>query len=379
MSPSVAIIRSSGYSVFSKKIGGIFPLERIIRLLWQFGIREIVLDLDKKERIFYDSVIFHRISSLKNIKITAASTSTLKKDYILFESTHFFQYHKLLWFDKEFVKKGKSWIPRNNTDSFVMKNSADIKKGEKTAVEHIRSSTAGFVAKNINKRFSIPMSLVFARLGIHPNVLTALSFGIMLFGGSLLWNGGYWNLLIGAFIFQFISIFDGCDGEVAKLTCKFSRLGALLDTFNDYFALFYYVFGISYVFYKSVSFTFFISSFILCIAGLLIMIAGIVAYLARFSLSKSFIAYSRDFMAKLPMSDPVVFVANNLQYFTRKEFYSWIVFLAAIPGFLYLMIPYVSVVTFIGSVCVVILDFKYFRTLPKVKGNVEMTYVPRRG
>jgi len=108
------------------------------------------------------------------------------------------------------------------------------------------------------------------------------------------------------------------------------------------------------------------------------MMGGIITYLVRFSLSKSFIAYSRDFMAKLPMSDPVVYVANRMQYFTRKEFYSWIVLLAAIPGLLYIIIPYVSIVTFIGSLCVIILNFRYFRTLPKIKGNVEMTYVTRR-
>jgi len=378
MTPAIAIVRSSGYPVFSKKIGGIFPLERVIRLLWQFGIRKIILDLDKKEKAFYDSVISHRIASLKDIEITTETKASLHKEHILFESTRFFHYHKLFWFKEGFVKKGKAWLPKDDSESFVMKNDFDVKKAEKSAIEHIRKSTGGFVARNINKRISIPLSLLFVRLGVHPNVLTALSFGIALFGGSLLWKGGYWNILAGAAIFQFISIFDGCDGEVAKLTCKFSRLGALLDTTNDYFALIYYIFDISYVFYHAVSFTVFITSFVVCLACLFLMMGGIITYLVRFSLSKSFIAYSRDFMAKLPMSDPVVWVANNLQYFTRKEFYSWIVFLAAIPGYLYLMIPYVSVVTFIGSACVVILNFKYFRTLPKIKGNVEMTYVTRR-
>jgi phosphatidylglycerophosphate synthase len=378
MNPSVALIRSSDNTVFSRKIGGIFPLERIIRLLWQFGIRAVILDLDDKEKAFYDSVISHRVASLKDIEITSAKKELMKKEHMLFESTRFFQYHRFLSFEKGFVKKGKSWILKDDAESFVMKKIPDIEKAEKVAIEHIRSSTGGFVAKNINKRISIPMSLVFARLGIHPNVLTASSFLITLFGGALLWKGGYWNLLASAAIFQFISIYDGCDGEVAKLTCKFSRLGAVLDTCNDYFCLIYYIFGISYVFYHSVSFNIFIWTFIVCIGCLFLMMGAIITYLARFSLSKSFIAYQRDFISKLPLSDPFVWIAFKLQYFARKEFYSWFGFLVAIPGYLYIAIPYVAAVTLVGSVSLVIINFRYFRTLPRVKSTIEMTYVTRR-
>jgi len=46
----------------------------------------------------------------------------------------------------------------------------------------------GICCQKYQQALSIPISLVLARIGIHPNVLTALSFGIALFGGSLLWR-----------------------------------------------------------------------------------------------------------------------------------------------------------------------------------------------
>ena len=45
--------------------------------------------------------------------------------------------------------------------------------------------------------------------------------------------GGYWNYLIGGFLFHFTSVLDGVDGELARLKFKSSPFGQWLDTLVD--------------------------------------------------------------------------------------------------------------------------------------------------
>jgi phosphatidylglycerophosphate synthase len=376
--PTTAVIRSSGFSVFEGRIGGLYLLERNIRLLWHAGIKNLYLDLSDLEKEFYESHIEPRVSSLNGIVIRVNGRFTPKGDHIDLESSHFIQYYHLVRFNAHFIKKGASYLPGKDHDIFVIKRPDEVKKAEKKALEHIRLSAGGFFARNINKRISLPMSLLFSRLSIHPNVLTTANFIIMIIGGSLLWYGGYVYELIAGAIFNFVSIFDGCDGEVAKLNCRFSKFGSIFDTTNDYICLLYYFAGMSYVFYKTSGSGPLIMLAIIGFTGILVMMGAIIAYIRKFSQSGSFVAYIREFLDKLPKSDPFVWITSKLQYATRKEFYSWAAFLACIPGYLYLMVPYVAIVTSVGAISLVVINIRYFPKLPKVKRNIEMTYVSRR-
>jgi phosphatidylglycerophosphate synthase len=46
-------------------------------------------------------------------------------------------------------------------------------------------------------------------------------------------QGGYWPLVIGAFLFQSQSVLDGCDGEMSRVSHRGSKLGEWLDTVGD--------------------------------------------------------------------------------------------------------------------------------------------------
>jgi phosphatidylglycerophosphate synthase len=375
--PKTAIIRSSGFNVFACRIGGLYLLERNIRLLWHSGVTAVHLDLDEAEQKFYSERIFKRVKSLKGMTIVPFSGKALKNEHLLIGSSDFIQYYNLLNFTGYFKKKGSlSFVP--NSEIVTIKNVKQAGKAEKTALEHIRLSAGGFFARTINKRISLPISLFLSRRNIHPNVLTFLNFGIMIFGGSLLWTGGHVSQIISGAIFQFVSIFDGCDGEVAKLNCRFSRIGSIFDTVNDYTCLLFYFSGISYVYYKTIGSGSLIIVAAIGFAGILVMMGAIIAYLVKFSNTGSFVAYNREFLDKLPKSDPVVRFIDWMQYLTRKEFYSWVAFLVSIPGAIYLMVPYVAVSTSVGGILLLILDIRYFPKLPQVRKNTAMTYISRR-
>jgi phosphatidylglycerophosphate synthase len=65
------------------------------------------------------------------------------------------------------------------------------------------------------------------------------TLGVGFASGAFFALGGYWNTLLGALLCLFASIFDGCDGEVARLKLQESAFGCWLETVCDY--LFYLI------------------------------------------------------------------------------------------------------------------------------------------
>jgi phosphatidylglycerophosphate synthase len=79
---------------------------------------------------------------------------------------------------------------------------------------------------------SIPVSLILAKMKVHPNVITfiALLSGIT---SGLMFVLGHW--ITGALLFYFAYLCDGIDGQVARRSNKYSEFGARLDVFADGF------------------------------------------------------------------------------------------------------------------------------------------------
>jgi len=71
---------------------------------------------------------------------------------------------------------------------------------------------------------------IFGRLGLTPNALTVIGFGIACVG-ALLVATEQW--LIGGLVIAFGAIFDMFDGALARATNRTSRLGAFLDSTFD--------------------------------------------------------------------------------------------------------------------------------------------------
>jgi CDP-L-myo-inositol myo-inositolphosphotransferase len=117
----------------------------------------------------------------------------------------------------------------------------DSRESEKEARRLLRLSmfkpSDGFFSRHLNRKFSWPMSRLLIRLGVRPNHITVANLALGLLSGWLIGRGGYGNTLAAGLLFQFVSIFDGCDGEIARLTFRFSALGAKLDNLCDFITL----------------------------------------------------------------------------------------------------------------------------------------------
>lgn len=88
---------------------------------------------------------------------------------------------------------------------------------------------------------------LFARLGITPNWVTIASIILGVAGGILLYYGAQpllWLNYVGIFLIIWANTYDSADGQLARLTKQYSRLGRILDGvsgdlwfFAIYFAL----------------------------------------------------------------------------------------------------------------------------------------------
>lgn len=75
-------------------------------------------------------------------------------------------------------------------------------------------------------------ALLCAKLGITPNAITIASIFLGVAGGILLYfgsPGSIWVNVVGIFLIVWANTFDSADGQLARLTHQYSRIGRILD------------------------------------------------------------------------------------------------------------------------------------------------------
>lgn len=108
-----------------------------------------------------------------------------------------------------------------------------LRRAEWQLIRSLRKAADGFAARAINRHLSLPITWVLARTPVRPNHITLLAFAAALMGGITLARGGYWAGVAGMLWVELGSILDGVDGELARVTCRFSRVGQWMDTVTD--------------------------------------------------------------------------------------------------------------------------------------------------
>lgn len=124
--------------------------------------------------------------------------------------------------------------PAQTGDGWVRVHSrGDAKRARRLLRLSMGKPSDGFFSRHLNRHFSWPLSRLLIGLGVRPNQVTLANLVLGLLSGWLIGRGGYANTLAAGLLFQFVSIADGCDGEIARLTFRFSPLGARLDNLCD--------------------------------------------------------------------------------------------------------------------------------------------------
>lgn len=124
---------------------------------------------------------------------------------------------------------------------------AERRLAERSLLKSLRKPVDGIVSRHCNRYISLAVSRYLARMELHPNTLT---LGFMVFGISAAILAAlaqpWWMLVLAGVLFQIQSILDGCDGEVARLTYKFSSSGQWLDSICDDITNWGFFFGLTF-------------------------------------------------------------------------------------------------------------------------------------
>ncbi len=115
----------------------------------------------------------------------------------------------------------------------LVTDDASAERAEEALLATLRKPQDGFVSKAINRAISLRVTRLLARTSLRPN---QLSVGILAFGAAgaaLAAQGTYGAMALGGVCFNAQSVLDGCDGELARLTFRGSRLGEWIDTVGD--------------------------------------------------------------------------------------------------------------------------------------------------
>lgn len=87
--------------------------------------------------------------------------------------------------------------------------------------------------ENIDLAFYRPLGFawayLFRRLGVTPNVVTVFSIFLGVGAGVCFYYQTLWINLLGMFLLVWANTYDSCDGQLARLTGNYSRLGRILD------------------------------------------------------------------------------------------------------------------------------------------------------
>jgi CDP-L-myo-inositol myo-inositolphosphotransferase len=96
--------------------------------------------------------------------------------------------------------------------------------------------TDGIVARVVLRRISGPMTRVLLRTGMTPHLATVLAFTVTLMAAGLIAVGDTWPMRAGGVGVVLGCALDGVDGELARVSGRVTRRGALLDTLLDRYA-----------------------------------------------------------------------------------------------------------------------------------------------
>ena len=119
------------------------------------------------------------------------------------------------------------------TPPLRMADERDRKPAEQRLLKGLIKGSDGFMSRYFARPISISLSRRLAPHGVTPNQMTIVSGLIGLAAAPFFLSATPAIQVIGGLLFVAHSVLDGCDGELARLTFRESRLGGLLDFFSD--------------------------------------------------------------------------------------------------------------------------------------------------
>lgn len=144
---------------------------------------------------------------------------------------------------------GQVSLRRFTPENALWRRAATAKEASATSWEilkRLRLRPGGLAAQSVNRRISIPITRMILPFPISPNWMTTFTGFVGLAATAAMIQGGYVWAVIGAFLMQFSSILDGCDGEIARMKYQSSEFGGWYDSIWDEWVNALFLAGVGY-------------------------------------------------------------------------------------------------------------------------------------
>jgi len=128
--------------------------------------------------------------------------------------------------------RGRS-VVRGPGTLLTVTDKATAREAENALLQSLRKSVDGLISRTINRPMSLATTRYLARTTITPNQWTVVTAILGVLGAVVMAQGGYLLLTLGALMVHLSSVLDGCDGELARIKFKSSKIGEWLDTIAD--------------------------------------------------------------------------------------------------------------------------------------------------
>ena len=172
-------------------------------------------------------------------------------------------------------------------------------QGERALFGLLGKPTDGIVSRHFNRKISSWISRLLVRTPVTPNQISIATMMVTFLAGWAMAEGGHFHVALGGLLFQFASIVDGCDGEIAKLKLSGSRLGEWLDTVADNVSYLAFFSGVIYGMYKLTGEQVMIALGFIALALHVLAVLLICVYLKQ-SGSGSIVSFNMGFSSEVP-------------------------------------------------------------------------------
>ena len=190
-------------------------------------------------------------------------------------------------------------------------------------IRSLGKPTDGFVSRHFNRKISTRISGLLAKTSLTPNQLSISTMFISFIAAWFVVQPDYIGLALGGLIFQFASIVDGCDGEVAKLKFQGSQFGEWVDTVAD--NLSYLAFFSAYIYgtFLYTNETFVLTLAWMTFGGIVVAVSTIYLYL-RMSGSGSLMSFAQDLSKEVPVEKRGWFhrLSERIKFMARRDYFA---------------------------------------------------------
>lgn len=209
-----------------------------------------------------------------------------------------------------------------------------------------KPETDGLIASRINRRISGWITRFLVRLPVTPNQVTYSALAIGVLSGFFVAGGDLWSVALGGVLFQFASIYDGCDGEVAKLKMCSTRFGEWLDTLCDNVTYLAFLTGtwVAVIRQGVLPYSYAVPLGVAALGGTCFTLVLMFFYLLRFTNSGSLVAMQKELGRDMSLQQNIVVrFFSKIGFTMKRDFFAfcfmtlclldrphWILLLAAI-------------------------------------------------